>query len=219
MRNLLLDVERDERCSFLFVGAHCDDIEIGCGGAVSQLVERFSEAHYTWVVLCSDATRAAEARAGAAEFLADAQNISIVIKDFRDGFLPYVGADVKDFFEDLKGSVSPDVIFTHNRADAHQDHRLACELTWNTFRDHLILEYETPKYDGDLGTPNLFVELSKAQCERKIELLHSSYPSQDSHGWFTPETFRGLMRLRGIECNARGGFAEAFYSHKARLAI
>src|SRR5712692_7277627 len=181
MRELLLDVARDEKRSFLFVGAHCDDIEIGCGGAVTRLVERFPDAHYTWVVLCSDATRAMEARAGAAAFLTDVANTSVMISEFRDGFLPYIGGEVKDFFEDLKQRVSPDVIFTHNRADAHQDHRLVCELTWNTFRDHLIFEYETPKYDGDLGTPNLFLELSQAQCEQKIETIHSCYPSQHSH--------------------------------------
>jgi LmbE family N-acetylglucosaminyl deacetylase len=219
MRDLLLDVARDEQLSFLFIGAHCDDIEIGCGGAISRLVERFPDATYTWVVLCSDASRAAEARAGAAASLATVADTSVVIREFRDGFLPYVGGEVKDSFEELKRSVSPDLIFTHNRSDAHQDHRLARELTWNTFRDHLILEYETPKYDGDLGTPNVFVELSPAQCDQKVDLLLSSFPSQHSHGWFTPETFRGLMRLRGIQCNAPGGYAEAFYSEKARLAI
>jgi LmbE family N-acetylglucosaminyl deacetylase len=205
--------------SFLFVGAHADDIEIGCGATVRKLVERFPGADYRWVVLTSDSTRAQEAQHAAGAFLAGTGNASIEVADFRDGYLPFVGAEVKDFFEDLKTRCSPDVIFTPFQRDAHQDHRLAAELTWNTFRDHMILEYEVPKYDGDLGSPNLFVEVDEEECREKIRLLLEHFPSQHSRSWFDDATFRALKRLRGVEGNASAGLAEAFYARKTVVRI
>jgi LmbE family N-acetylglucosaminyl deacetylase len=205
--------------SFLFLGAHADDIEIGCGATIRKLVERFPGADYSWVVLTSDATRAQEARSAARSFLTGAEQFSVEVADFRDGYLPFVGSDVKDYFEDLKARCSPDVIFTHYHRDAHQDHRLVAELTWNTFRDHVILEYETPKFDGDLGAPNLFVEVDEAACREKIRLILEHFPSQRSRRWFDDATFRALMRLRGLECNAAAGLAEAFYARKAVIRI
>ena len=138
----------------LCLGAHADDIEIGCGGTVLHLAATVPGAEFTWIVLSGDGTRAEEARRGAALFLGSAARAHVVVKAFRDGFFPYVGASIKEYFEGLKRDQTPDVIFTHYRGDRHQDHRLVSELTWNTFRDHLILEYEVPKYDADLGTPN-----------------------------------------------------------------
>jgi LmbE family N-acetylglucosaminyl deacetylase len=219
MLELRLGAGADDRHSFLFLGAHADDIEIGCGATARKLVERYPDAKYSWVVLTSDPTRAHEAHAAARSFLAGARHISIEIKDFRDGYLPYSGGAVKDYFEDLGGRLAPDVVFTHSRDDAHQDHRIVNELTWNTFRDHAILEYEIPKYDGDLGRPNVYVEVSEAGCREKMWLLAEHFPSQRSRPWFDESTFRALMRLRGIECNASDGLAEAFYAHKIVVQI
>ncbi|HMN27264.1 MAG TPA: PIG-L family deacetylase [Caldilineaceae bacterium] len=159
-------------------------------------------------------TRAQEAQASAEAFLAGANASTVVIKEFRDGYFPYEGAAIKDYFETLKALFTPDLIFTHYRQDSHQDHRLLNELTWNTFRDHLILEYEIPKYDGDLGRPNLYVQLDGTLCERKIDLLMTHFATQANKHWFTRETFASLMRLRGIEARSPGGYAEAFYGHK-----
>jgi len=150
----------------------------------------------------------------AESFLADAQHKNIVVQSFRDGFFPYVGGAIKEFFEDLKRTVAPDVIFTHYRHDLHQDHRLVSELTWNTYRDHLILEYEIVKYDGDIGTPNVFVHLDEATCLKKIKLLMDCFQSQRDKDWFTPDTFMSLMRIRGIESRAPEKYAEAFYCRK-----
>ena len=142
----------------------------------------------------------------------------MILKDFRDGYFPYDGAEIKRFFEELKGEFSPDVILTHQRADLHQDHRMTCELTWNTFRDHLVLEYEIPKYDGDMGAPNLFVPLQESLCRKKIEHLMTHFASQTPKRWFKEDLFSGLLRLRGMECNSPTSYAEAFYSRKAMLA-
>ena len=156
---------------------------------------------------------------GPRSFLTGAEHVSIEVASFRDGYLPFVGSDVKDYFEELATRCSPDVIFTHYQRDAHQDHRLVAELTWNTFRDHTILEYEIPKFDGDLGAPNLFVEVGEAECREKIRLILEHFPSQQSRSWFDEATFRSLMRLRGLECNAAAGLAEAFYARKAVVRI
>jgi len=208
---------RDLR-TLLCLGAHCDDIEIGCGGTVLQLAEHYPELRVHWVVLSSSPERAAEARRSAERFLQRVRNPEVVIKEFRNSFFPFVGAQIKEFFEDLKRQVTPDLVLTHTRHDLHQDHRLTCELTRNTFRDNLILEYEIPKYDGDLGAPNTFVPLSPEHYNGKIETLLECFPSQRDKHWFTRETFLALMRLRGMESNAASGYAEAFYSHKAVLA-
>jgi LmbE family N-acetylglucosaminyl deacetylase len=198
----------------LCVGAHCDDLEIGCGGTILKLAERENPPVFTWVVLSSDAVREREALQSVQRLLPNIPATRIFIKKFRDGFLPYEGALVKETFEELKALVSPDLVLTHYRGDLHQDHRLVSELTWNTFRDHLILEYEIPKYDGDLGTPNLLVPLEESLCRRKIDTILTSFASQRGKRWFSEELFRSILRIRGMECNAASNYAEAFYCRK-----
>jgi LmbE family N-acetylglucosaminyl deacetylase len=198
----------------LAVGCHPDDIEIGCGGTLLALTAANPELEVTWVVLSAHAERQDEARASAEAFLASARSADVRLHGFRDGYLPYVGAEVKDAFEALK-PVEPDLVLTHARHDLHQDHRLASELTWNTFRDHLVLEYEVPKYDGDLGSPNVFVPLDVEVVDTKLRLLHEHHRSQSARHWFDDELFRGFMRLRGVECASR--YAEAFHSRKLTL--
>lgn len=200
----------------LCLGAHSDDIEIGCGGTILRLLASQQEIEIVWVVFGAGGKREQEARASAALFLSQAQNKNVAVKGFRDSFFPFEGGQIKDFFEELK-STSPDLIFTHYRGDAHQDHRLVEELTWNTFRNHFILEYEIPKYDGDLGQPNVFVPLDQAIYERKVRYLMEAFETQRSKQWFDKDTFLGLMRLRGMECVAPSGYAEAFYSRKVVL--
>jgi LmbE family N-acetylglucosaminyl deacetylase len=204
---------RDGGLRVLAIGAHSDDIEIGCGGTVLRLVEDGLAASVGWVVLSAAGERAEEARASAASFLKQAPEHEVVVRGFRDGFLPYEGYQVKEFFEELK-RFDPDLVLTHRRADVHQDHRLVGELTWNTFRNHLVLEYEIPKYEGDLGQPNLFVTLDRSRCERKIELLMEGFRSQRDRRWFTEDTFWSLLRLRGLESNSPSTYAEAFHARK-----
>jgi LmbE family N-acetylglucosaminyl deacetylase len=199
----------------LALGAHADDIEIGCGGTVLRLAAQRRPIEVTWVVFCATPERAQEARTSAAAFLEGVHEVRVVVFDHRDGFLPHAGAAVKERFETLKTEVQPDVIFTHQRDDRHQDHRLVSELTWNTWRDHLVLEYEIPKYDGDFGSPNAFSPLPAATLDRKIELVFRHFRSQAGKQWFTPDLLRGVARIRGMECAAAGGFAEAFYCRKA----
>jgi len=201
----------------LLLGAHSDDIEIGCGGTVLQLAKKYPGARFVWVTLSSDAEREAETRRAAALLLAGVVQTVVRVEAFRGSYFPHCGPELKDYFETLK-QYRPDLILTHYREDLHQDHRVTNELTWNTFRDHLILEYEIPKYDGDIGRPNVYVALTRADLRRKVDVLLDCFPSQASHQWFTRDTFEGLARLRGIECNAPEGFAEAFYVRKARLS-
>lgn len=198
----------------LCLGAHSDDIEIGCGGTILRLLASRSDVAVRWVVFSGSAERAEEARRSAELFLRGAAQSAVDVHSFRDGFFPYEGARIKEVFESLKDGPGPDVIFTHRGRDRHQDHRLISELTWNTFRDHLVLEYEIPKYDGDLGRPNAYIALSAAQVERKVALLLEHFPSQHARRWFDAETFRSLLRLRGMECNAPERYAEAFHSPK-----
>ena len=201
----------------LCLGAHSDDIEIGCGGTVLALIERYREVAVRWIVFGStNEERTREARDSASSFLAGAPEKLIEVKNYRDGFFPFLGAAIKDEFETLK-PFQPDLIFTHYRDDRHQDHRLISDLTWNTFRNHMILEYEIPKYDGDLGVPNLFVNLEEPICRRKIEILLESFKSQRQRQWFDTETFLAILRLRGMEANSPTRYAEAFYSRKAVL--
>jgi LmbE family N-acetylglucosaminyl deacetylase len=201
----------------LAIGAHPDDIEIGCCGTILKLLEEDALSAIGWVVLSGKGERADEARASAEAVLSGVDEKRLMLRDFRDGFFPYDGGDIKEFFESLK-EFSPDIVLTHQRADLHQDHRVACELTWNTFRDHLILEYEVPKYDGDMGSPNLFVPLGEDLRRRKIDHLMTHFASQRPKRWFKDDLFSGLLRLRGMECNSPTSFAEAFYCRKARLA-
>jgi LmbE family N-acetylglucosaminyl deacetylase len=200
----------------LCLGAHSDDIEIGCGGTILRLLAAHPGSEVSWVVFSGSPERAVEARSSAAAFLSEAR-ASVVIKEFRESYFPDCVAAIKDAFEELKPRVSPDVVFTHRRVDRHQDHRVIAELTWNTFRNHLVLEYEIPKYEGDLGNPNLFVPLTRALADKKTSLLASHFPSQANRAWFRPDTFHGLMSLRGVECNAPEGRAEAFHAHKVVL--
>jgi LmbE family N-acetylglucosaminyl deacetylase len=216
MHTLKLPWDAASRVNVLCLGAHSDDIEIGCGGTVLRLARQYPNCVFHWVVFSATGVRAQEAQRAAALFAGTRALKGPLLKDFQDGFMPFIGAEVKAVFEELK-VVSPDLIFTHNRNDAHQDHRLLGELTWNTFRDHLILEYEIPKYDGDLGRPGVFVPLDPELCERKVQYLMDTFVSQRSKPWFQSETFVSLLRLRGMECNAPSGYAEAFYCRKLVL--
>jgi LmbE family N-acetylglucosaminyl deacetylase len=202
----------------LCLGSHSDDLEIGCGGTLLKLIAGRRDVIAHWIVFSATDQRADEARKSAARFLAGAEP-DIEIKTFRDGFFPYLGPAVKEFFEALKLRFSPDLIFTHFRDDRHQDHRLISDLTWNTFRDHLILEYEIPKYDGDLGSPNFFVHLDQATCRRKVGHIIESFQTQRNRHWFTEDTFLSLMRLRGVECGAGDGYAEGFFCRKAVVGL
>jgi LmbE family N-acetylglucosaminyl deacetylase len=202
----------------LLLGAHCDDIEIGCGATVALMAAAWPETRFVWVTLSSDEVRAAETRRAAERILAPARRREINIAAFRGSYLPHDGPALKDYFESLK-THDPQIVLTHYRHDLHQDHRVTNELTWNTFRNHFVLEYEIPKFDGDLGVPNTFVPVSRAAMKAKVDMLLECFPSQRSRTWFTADTFEALARLRGIECNAPEGFAEAFYARKTRLAI
>ena len=203
----------------LCLGCHSDDIEIGCGGTILQWLSSHKNLEIVWVVFSSGGSeREKEARASAELFLEKAKKKEVMIKDFRDGFFPFDGTNIKTVFEDELKKMSPDVILTHNRKDAHQDHRQIGELTWNTFRDHLILEYEIPKYDGDMGQPNVFVHLNAEASKKKVNYLMDAFQSQRCKRWFQEDTFFSLMRLRGMECNAPSGHAEAFYCRKVLLA-
>jgi len=200
--------------SILCLGAHSDDIEIGCGGAILRLTQSYPDLTVYWVVLSATDERATEAKASAADFLQYAGQAQVKLYTFQDGFFPYIGGEIKGCFEALKREINPDLIFTHCRHDLHQDHRVVTELTWNTFRDHLILEYEIPKYDGDLQSPNFFVHLDQATCQQKTHFLMQHFATQTNRYWFTPETFSSVMRLRGVESRAPEGYAEGFYCRK-----
>jgi len=197
----------------LCLGAHADDIEIGCGGTILRLLEEHHNLEVYWVVLSSNEKRKKEALKGAELFLRGARKKTVRVEKFRDGFFPYIGGEIKDYFESLKKSFSPDLVFTHYRDDRHQDHRVVSDLAWNTFRQELILEYEIPKYDGDLGQPNLFTHLNDAVCRKKVQFILDVYKTQTPKHWLTEDTLRALLRLRGVESCA-GRYAEAFYCRK-----
>ena len=202
----------------LFIGAHSDDIEIGCGATILRLLESNPELEVRWIVLSGIDEREREARCAASLFLAGCRHAEVTVLRFRDGFFPYT-SDIKDFFETLKTEPRPDLIFTHSREDRHQDHRVVSELTWNTFRNHAVLEYEIPKYDGGLSTPNLYVPIDDQTRSRKVEYLMRAFGSQRSRPWFTDETFSGLMRLRGVESGLTEPFAEGFFAKKLVLGL
>jgi len=205
--------------SVLCLGAHADDIEIGCGGTLLRLLSERADVHVTWVVFSGTGERASEAQAGAALFLEGAASRRVIVKDFRDGYFPWQAPEIKDYLESLKREVDPDLIFTHFRDDRHQDHRTISDLTWNTWRRHMVLEYEIPKYDGDLGRPNCFVPLPPAICERKAALICEVFRSEAHKAWLTQDTFEALLRLRGIECAAPEQRAEAFHCRKMILGF
>jgi len=215
MMHLIPGLNRSESVSILFLGAHADDIEIGSGGTIMRLAMEAPHAHAHWVVFSARGQREEEARASAAPSLGLFRSSELSIFDFRDGYFPKYFGEIKDRFEAIKSRICPDVIFTHHRNDLHQDHRLVGELTWNTFRDHFILEYEIPKYDGGLGNPNFFVTLTEAEVTRKCDHLIQHFASQRKLHWFSDDLFRGLMRLRGVECRSPTGFAEGFHCSKA----
>lgn len=216
--NLSLTKKGTDPVNILCLGAHSDDIEIGCGGTVLQIKKIQQKVKFHWVVFSTTGIRAQEAAKAAELFTAGCEK-KIVLKQFRDGFLPYDGAAVKDFFEEMKTEINPDLIFTHRQQDAHQDHRLISDLTWNTFRNHLILEYEIPKYDGDMGRPNVFVPLEGPLQEEKVTYVFEAFESQRPKSWFNREIFLGLMRIRGMESNSPSGYAEAFYARKLIIGV
>jgi len=217
MIQLNLKSAGDKTLKVLCLGAHSDDIEIGCGGTILRLREQYPHCEFHWVVFSAIGVREGEARKAAEMFVGPACLHGPLLKTFPNSFMPDAGGDVKAVFEQLKKEVSPDVVFTHNRNDAHQDHRLLSELTGNTFRDHLILEYEIPKYDGDMGRPSVFVPLETEVAQQKARFIMEAFESQRSKRWFEESTFLSLMRLRGMECNAPSGYAEAFYCRKLVL--
>jgi LmbE family N-acetylglucosaminyl deacetylase len=198
--------------NILCLGAHCDDIEIGAGGTLLKMFENFKINAVKWVVFASNEIRKQEATNSAERFLHNVKSKDIVIKAYRDGFLPFLAIEVKETFEAIKKEFQPDIIFTHYRDDRHQDHRLVSDLTWNTWRNHTILEYEIPKYDGDLGVPNLFVPLDENYINRRNGIIIDAFASQRDKHWFDDATFKALPRLRGMESASL--FAEAFYARK-----
>ena len=202
----------------LCLGAHSDDIEIGCGGLIISLIARYQRLHAHWIVFSGAAARKDEATRSAAMFLKRAGSARVQIEEFRDGFFPYEGARIKEVFEGLKQEPSPDLVLTHYRHDRHQDHRVISDLTWNTFREHCVL-VQIPKFDGDLCAPNFFVPITKRTCATKVKYLESAFGSQRDKQWFSAETFMGLMRLRGIECRSKTGYTEAFYARKVVLGL
>ena len=217
MINVALNGGPSRPLNVLCLGCHSDDVEIGCGGTILRLSHEYPGSTFHWVVFNAVGAREAEAQRAAKLFTSAANLGGPLLKTFQDGFMPFVGAEIKAVFEELKSVVSPDLVLTHNCKDAHQDHRLIAELTWNTFRNHLIVEYEIPKYDGDLGQPNFYVPLSESLYKQKVEYLMEVFQTQRAKHWFKEDTFLSLMRLRGMECNSLSGYAEAFYCRKLVL--
>lgn len=214
MLRLAPEVRRGQPFRLLCIGAHSDDLEIGCAGTVLTWLASMPAVDVTWVVLSAEGIRSSEANRSARALLARAARRKVFIANFRDCFLQSQYTDVKDYFEHLKKEVDPDVVMTHWLQDRHQDHRLTAELTWNTWRNHLVLEYEIPKYEGDLANPNVYVPISTSLARRKVSHLNRCFSSQRGKEWFTGDTFLGLMRLRGLESRSQSGFAEAFHARK-----
>ena len=219
MRTLGLDLAGPATLRILCLGAHADDIEIGCGGTLLHALRDNPCVHVRWVVLSASQPREDEARRSAERFLRCAADADVSVGRFRDGFFPYIGGEIKELFERLKAEPAPDIIFTHHGRDLHQDHRVVSELTWNTFRDHLILEYEIPKYDGGLLTPNLFVPVDDAARREKLRVLMDVFATQRDKRWFSESTFDGLMRLRGVESASPTGYAEGFHARKTTVQL
>jgi LmbE family N-acetylglucosaminyl deacetylase len=217
MQSVQFNKRRDGPFTILCLGAHCDDVEIGCGGAILRLLEEIEDARVWWIIFTSDPRRAEEARRSADLFLEKASSKKVEVHGLETSFLPFAAEQVKRKFEHLKSECSPDLIFTHYRHDLHQDHRVICDLTWNTFRNHLILEYEILKYDGDIGTPNFFIHLGEEVSKKKVDHILECFPSQRDKHWFTSDAFYALMRLRGIESCAPERYAEAFYCRKVSI--
>jgi LmbE family N-acetylglucosaminyl deacetylase len=219
MMNLRFREIGKQPLQILCLGAHSDDIEIGCGGTILELLESQPSSHVHWVVFSANGPRRREALNSAGLFLKGGKSRKITLQSYRDSFFPYEGMKIKREFEKLKKQINPDLVFTHYRDDLHQDHRVINELTWNTYRNHLILEYEIPKYDGDLGSPNVFSPLKASTCQKKADFLQQAFRTQASKQWFSIDTFLALMRLRGVEACSSTGFAEAFYARKVSLQL
>jgi len=217
MLRLIPHPARGRSLRVLCLGAHSDDLEIGCGGTLLSWLDAKPQLEVTWVVLSASGPRKSEAERSARALLRRATSVTVTLAAFRDGFLPAQYSEVKDFLESVKRTCTPDIVLTHRLEDRHQDHRLVAELTWNTWRDHLVLEYEILKYEGDLGQPNVYVPLKTAQAKRKVALLERHFASQRSKTWFAADNFLGLMRLRGLECRSESGYAEAFHARKIVL--
>jgi len=214
MLNIKFNNKNESVFKILCLGAHADDIEIGCGGTILKLIETYSNIEIKWIVFSSDQERAKEALQSANLFLQKVEKTDVDILSYKDGFFPYIGEEIKNYFDQLKLNYSPDLLFTHYKYDYHQDHRLISELTWNTFRDHLILEYEVLKYDGDIGQPNFFVHLSQNHVTRRNKIITENFISQKNKTWFDEDTFKSLLIIRGVESNAPEKLAEAFYVRK-----
>jgi len=214
MLNLSLEKRRNQTLRVLCLGSHSDDIEIGCGGTVLRLAGNNENAEFWWIVFSATGERKREASKSADSFLKPAKRKRIIIKTFRESFFFAESARIKEFFEELKQKFQPDLIFTHYRNDLHQDHRTISDLTWNAFRNHVILEYEVPKYDGDLGSPNVFVHLDERVKTLKVRCILDNFKTQQNKHWFTEDTFLSLMRLRGVESGGDSRYAEAFYCRK-----
>ena len=214
MINLNFNQTEESELKILCLGAHCDDIEIGCGGTILKLIQEYSNITVYWVVFSSSEQTAQEAAVSSNTFLKEVSNKKVIIKNLEGGLLYFQGKELHECFEELKQEFSPDVIFTHHRQDKHQDHRLISDYTWNTYRNHLILEYEIPKYDEDLGFPNLFVHLDEAVCRRKIKYVMDAFLTQNNKQWFSEETFRSILRIRGIESSSPSHYSEAFHCRK-----
>ena len=214
---LQLKLFENKKPKILCFGAHPDDIEIGCGGTILKFIRESPKAQFRWIIFSGNKIRQREAKESASNLLNEIESKQIDIHDFRESYFPFVGANIKDCFERIKDEFNPDIIFTHYANDAHQDHMLISKLTWNTFRNHFIIEYEIPKYDGDLGAPNLYVYLEDSLVKRKIDCLCAFFQSQKEKIWFSEENFRSILRIRGIECNSPSKYAEAFYCRKLVL--
>jgi len=212
------DFHFDDIRSILCLGAHADDLEIGCGGTLLKILANHPGIDVHWVVFSASESRAHEATASAERFMELSGQKQVTLRDYRDSFFPAFYGSIKEYFEQIKDEVRPDLIFTHRREDMHQDHRVIAELTWCAYRDHLILEYEIPKYEGDLGTPNFFVPLEESVCRHKIKTIMECFKSQREKRWFSADTYWALLRLRGLECNSPTRFAEAFYCRKMRVS-
>lgn len=211
--------QKDRPLKILCLGAHSDDIEIGCGGTLIKLIEHFPDSEFLWVVLSASGDRAREAEKSAQAYLDNIKTKEIIVTDFRDTFFPYIGKEIKEFFGTFRPRMNPDIIFTANRFDLHQDHRIVSELTLNAYRNNLIFEYEIVKYDGDLGTPNTYVTLDKTVCLEKIRRIKKFFPTQSEKSWFDDENFLALMRIRGVEINSPTKYAEGFYCRKSSMAF
>jgi LmbE family N-acetylglucosaminyl deacetylase len=203
-----------KKLDILCLGAHADDIEIGCGGTILRLIKKVPEVNCYWIVFSGDKKRTNEAYQSANLFLKGAKSTIITIKDYKESYFPFVGYQIKTFFDEIGKKNSPDLIFTHYLNDAHQDHRLISKLTWNTFRDHFILEYEILKYDGDFGNPNLYICLNEIIVNNKLKMIYGFFESQKEKKWFNKDTFKSILRIRGVESNSPSQYAEAFYCRK-----